>query len=128
MKITINEMMGINVVLGELAETKMSTVLAYKLARISKKIRSELETAEEKRMEVISPFLEKDTNGNPIILETNEYKLIDGKRTEVAKELQTFFATEIETDIPTITLAELGELQLTTVQMENLMKVIKEES
>lgn len=126
MKITINEMMGLNVTLGELAETKMSTVLAYKLARISKKVRNELETAEEKRMEVIGPFLEKDENGNPIVLETNEYKLIDGKRADVTKELQTFFATEIETDIPTITLEELEELQLTTIQMENLMKVIKE--
>ena len=127
MEISVGELLELNRVVNDLSDQQLNTILAYKIARILKKVAIEVAVAEETRTKTIMPFVKKDEEGNPIINDNNTYDIIEGKQAEVAKALNEFFATKITIDLPTLNLKELEQIQLTPRQIEVLMPIINEE-
>lgn len=127
MEISVGELLELNRVVNDLSDQQLNTILAYKIARILKKVAIEVAVAEETRTKTIMPFVKKDEEDNPIINDNNTYDIIEGKQAEVAKVLNEFFATKITIDLPTLNLKELEQIQLTPRQIEVLMPIIDEE-
>lgn len=128
MEISVGELLELNRIMNELSNQKLNTILAYKMARILKKVEAEVTTAEESRIKTIMPFIKKDEDGNPIINnDSNTYETIEGKQNEISQALNEFFSTKIKLDLPTLNLKELEQIQLTPRQVEVLMPIIDEE-
>ena len=128
MEISVGELLELNRIMNELSNQKLNTILAYKMARILKKVEAEVTTAEESRIKTIMPFVKKDEDGNTIINnDSNTYETIEGKQNEISQALNEFFSTKIKLDLPTLNLKELEQIQLTPRQVEVLMPIIDEE-
>lgn len=125
MEFKIAEVLDLNKAINELADMKLNTILAYKIARIRKKLQEEVTTIEENRTQLIMPYIKKDENDEPII-DNGIYEVIEEKRKELTDKLNEFFGTEIKVELPTLQLKELESIELTPKQIEALMKIIEE--
>lgn len=125
MEFKIVEVLDLNKAINELADMKLNTILAYKIARIRKKLQEEVTTIEENRTQLIMPYIKKDENDEPII-DNGIYEVIEEKRKELTDKLNEFFGTEIKVELPTLQLKELESIELTPKQIEALMKIIEE--
>lgn len=125
MEFKIAEILDLNKAINELADMKLNTILAYKIARIRKKLQEEVTTIEENRTQLIMPYIKKDENDEPII-DNGIYEVIEEKRKELTDKLNEFFGTEIKVELPTLQLKELESIELTPKQIEALMKIIEE--
>lgn len=125
MEFKIAEILDLNKAINELADMKLNTILAYKIARIRKKLQEEVTTIEENRTQLIMPYIKKDENDEPII-DNGIYEVIEEKRKELTDKLNEFFGTEIKIELPTLQLKELESIELTPKQIEALMKIIEE--
>ena len=125
MEFKIVEVLDLNKAINELADMKLNTILAYKIARIRKKLQEEVTTIEENRTQLIMPYIKKDENDEPII-DNGIYEVIEEKRKELTDKLNEFFGTEIKVELPTLRLKELESIELTPKQIEALMKIIEE--
>ena len=125
MEFKIVEILDLNKAINELADMKLNTILAYKIARIRKKLQEEVITIEENRTQLIMPYIKKDENDEPII-DNGIYEIIEETRKELTDKLNEFFGTEIKVELPTLQLKELESIELTPKQIEALMKIIEE--
>ena len=125
MEFKIVEVLDLNKAINELADMKLNTILAYKIARIRKKLQEEVTTIEENRTQLIMPYIKKDENNEPII-DNGIYEVIEGTRKELTDKLNEFFGTVIKVELPTLQLKELESIELTPKQIEALMKIIEE--
>ena len=125
MEFKIAEVLDLNRTINELADMKLNTILAYKIARIRKKLQEEVTTIEENRTQLIMPYIKKDENNEPII-DNGIYEVIEETRKELTDKLNEFFGTEIKIELPTLQLKELESIELTPKQIEALMKIIEE--
>ena len=125
MEFKIAEVLDLNRTINELADMKLNTILAYKIARIRKKLQEEVTTIEENRTQLIMPYIKKDENNEPII-DNGIYEVIEETRKELTDKLNEFFGTEIKVELPTLRLKELESIELTPKQIEALMKIIEE--
>lgn len=125
MEFKIVEILDLNRAINELADMKLNTILAYKIARIRKKLQEEVTTIEENRTQLIMPYIKKDENNEPII-DNGIYEVIEETRKELTDKLNEFFSTEIKIELPTLQLKELESIELTPKQIEALMKIIEE--
>lgn len=125
MEFKIAEILDLNKAINELADMKLNTILAYKIARIRKKLQEEVTTIEENRTQLIMPYIKKDENNEPII-DNGIYEVIEETRKELTDKLNEFFSTEIKIELPTLQLKELESIELTPKQIEALMKIIEE--
>ena len=125
MEFKIVEVLDLNKAINELADMKLNTILAYKIARIRKKLQEEVTTIEENRTQLIMPYIKKDENNEPII-DNGIYEVIEETRKELTDKLNEFFGTEIKVGLPTLQLKELESIELTPKQIEALMKIIEE--
>ena len=123
----VGELFSLQRVLDEISEQKVNNVLAYKLARIMKKVQEETQLIEENRKKIIGPYLLLDKDGNPVI-ENNFYKIKENCNEEVNKKIEEFFATEVDNlELPQLKLEDLKDLEINPKQMEFLMEIITEE-
>lgn len=125
MEFKIAEVLDLNKAINELADMKLNTILAYKIARIRKKLQEEVTTIEENRTQLIMPYIKKDENDEPII-DNGIYEVMEETRKELTDKLNEFFSTEIKVELPTLQLKELESIELTPKQIEALMKIIEE--
>lgn len=125
MEFKIAEILDLNRIINELADMKLNTILAYKIARIRKKLQEEVTMIEENRTQLIMPYIKKDENDEPII-DNGIYEVIEETRKELTDKLNEFFGTEIKVELPTLQLKELESIELTPKQIEALMKIIEE--
>ncbi len=126
MKVKLAEIQNMVEGMNSIVEEKLPAKAAYWLARNAVKLQKELETFEEVRKKSIEKYCKKDKEGKPIIDEkNNQYKMVDvtGFQTEFAKLIQE----EIEVDLKTVKLSDLGEdTKLKTVDLIKLEKIIVE--
>lgn len=125
MEFKIAEVLDLNRIINELADMKLNTILAYKIARIRKKLQEEVITIEENRTQLIMPYVKKDENDEPVI-DNGVYEVVEETRKELTDKLNEFFGTEIKVELPTLQLKELESIELTPKQIEVLMKIIEE--
>jgi hypothetical protein len=125
MKISINELSNLDRALTELENEKMNAILAYKFSKISKTVKNEMSTVEETRMKIISPYAQKDENGQ-FLVENNQYVIDEKDMAIVTTELNNLYRNEIEIDLDKIKIDEIKDFTMSNRQMEALMIIIED--
>ena len=113
-------------IFNQVAQTKISPKLAYKIMKLCKNVAVEEEFYNNKRNEIIDEYAVKDENGQISVSDDGMVSIQPDKIEEASVALQEL--NSVEVDVPNIkfTLAELEELKLSVADMFMLDEFIEE--
>lgn len=126
MKLKLIEVINCNTVLNELSTNKSANVRAvYKIAKINRELKKELELVEEQRLDIIRQYCSVDDNGRPII-ENQQYVIPAEHNKKLQQELNEFLSIEIKLNIEPLTLEDLEGFDLSSRQITELLAIMEE--
>ena len=105
-------------------EKNLPFSLAYKLNKLAEAVNKELEFYRNSMAKLIDEDAEKE-NGQPVLLENGDIKIIPEKITECQQRINELQNVEITIDV-SFTPAELEPLEMSIKDLQNLMPFIKE--
>ena len=105
-------------------EKNLPFSLAYKLNKLAEAVNKELEFYRNSMTKLIDEYAEKE-NGQPVLLENGDIKIIPEKITECQQRINELQNVEITIDI-SFTPKELEPLEMSIKDLQNLMPFIKE--
>ena len=105
-------------------EKNLPFSLAYKFNKLAEAVNKELEFYRNSMTKLIDEYAEKE-NGQPVLLENGDIKIIPEKITECQQRINELQNVEITIDI-SFTPAELEPLEMSIKDLQNLMPFIKE--
>ena len=105
-------------------EKNLPFSLAYKLNKLAEAVNKELEFYRNSMTKLIDEYAEKE-NGQPVLLENGDIKIIPEKITECQQRINELQNVEITIDV-SFTPAELEPLEMSIKDLQNLMPFIKE--
>ena len=125
-KVTLNDVrLGANNLSTLLNET-MNARTAFKITKISKALESEYAIFLDGQNKLVAKYAEMDENGQPVMLDSTSIKIQQDKIAECNRELQELLNTEVELNVPKLSLDEIDALQLSPNMMNSLMPFIEE--
>lgn len=135
MKISLNEVRGMQVGLDVILAKELPIKPAYWLARFLDKIRSEMEAMEKARVKLLEKLAKKDKDGKPLMkkakegepqIEPQQYDLTDENMAKFQEEYNELGKEEFEIDFKPIKLDQLGDISLKPIVLVQLGKLIEE--
>ena len=125
MKISLNEVMGMQAGLDVILAKELPIKPAYWLARFLDKIRSEMEAMEKARVKLVEKLAKKDKDGKPIMKkakdgEPQQYDLTDENIAKFQAEYNELGKEEFEIDFKPIKLVDLGDISLKSISNSSL--------
>ena len=131
MKISLNEVRGMQVGLDVILGKELPIKPAYWLARFLDKIRSEMEAMEKARVKLVEKLAKKDKDGKPLMKkakdgEPQQYDLTDENMAKFQEEYNELGKEEFEIDFKPIKLDQLGDISLKPIVLVQLGKLIEE--
>lgn len=105
-------------------EKNLPFSLAYKLNKLAEAVNKELEFYRNSMTKLVDEYAEKE-NGQPVLLENGDIKIIPEKITECQQRINELQNVEITIDV-SFTPAELEPLEMSIKDLQNLMPFIKE--
>ena len=111
----------------QIKDQNMPIQTAYKMVQISNACAEHFHFFEDKMKQIIGTYSEKDSNGNPILLDDNKSIKIRSDSIEECQK-QIFELSNLKVELPDkyFTLDELKDLKLSLDNMRVLMPFIKE--
>jgi hypothetical protein len=126
MKLKLIEIINCNTVLNELSTNKSNNVRAvYKIAKMSKTLKAEMELVEEQRLNIIKKYCINDDNGNPKI-ENGQYVIAPENNEALQKELTDFLSISIEINAAPLTLEDLDGYDISSRQLTELFVIMED--
>ena len=122
----ITTLLNVKQIFEQVAQTKISSKLAYKIMKFYKNIEVEEKFYNDRRMEIINTYSEKDANGQPIISNEGIVNIIPEKIQEANMAMWELNNMEVEVPNIKFTLAELEEVKLSVADMYALDAFIEE--
>lgn len=116
MKININELVQIGNLCEKFSNRVVSARLAYKLAKLSKAISEDINFYQEKYIEYLEKFGERDENGD-FISNKGNIKIISGLEQECKEKFNELNSIEVEIPNIKFSLEELEQLNMTMKDM-----------
>lgn len=116
MKININELVQIGNLCEKFSNRVVSARLAYKLAKLSKAISEDINFYQEKYIEYLEMFGERDENGD-FISNKGNIKIISGLEQECKEKFNELNSIEVEIPNIKFSLEELEQLNMTMKDM-----------
>ena len=134
MKISLNEVRGMQAGLDVILAKEIPIKPAYWLARFLDKIRSEMEAMEKARMKLVEKLAKKDKDGKPLFkkdkdgkqIEPSQYDFTDENMAKFQAEFDELGKEEFEIDFKPIKLDQLGDINLKPIVLVQLGKLIEE--
>jgi hypothetical protein len=120
-KLKNGELQGVSMGLHDLSAKELPVKAAYWVAKIARKIESELRDFEAARMRLISKYGDKDDKGFPLI-EGNSFKLADTEAFN--SEYAELADIDVEIDCNMLLLGSFGDITLKPQTMLQLMDKI----
>jgi hypothetical protein len=113
-------------VFNQVAQTKISSKLAYKIMKLCKSVAVDEEFYNNKKNEIINEYAVRDENGQIVVSDDGMISIQEDKIADAQNALNNL--NDIEVDEPNIkfTLAELDELKLSVADMFVLDAFIEE--
>ena len=124
MKISLNEVRGMQAGLDVILAKEIPIKPAYWLARFLDKIRAEMEAMEKARMKLVEKLAKKDKDGKQI--EPSQYDFTDENMAKFQAEFDELGKEEFEIDFKPIKLDQLGDINLKPIVLVQLGKLIEE--
>lgn len=116
MKININELVQIGNLCEKFSNRVVSARLAYKLAKLSKAISEDINFYQEKYIEYLELFGERDENGD-FVSNKGNIKIISGLEQECKEKFNELNSIEVEIPNIKFSLEELEQLNMTMKDM-----------
>ena len=122
----IRTLLDVKYIFVQIAQTKISSKLAYKIMKFYKSIEVEEKFYNSKKTEIINLYSEKDSTGYPVVDDNDNVVIIPDKIQEAHEAMNEL--NNINVEIPNIkfTLDELEELKLSVADMYILDAFIEE--
>lgn len=111
--ITVNEMINIYGTLNELMSKNFSGKNAFNIARLARELNKELETFDQARKQVVDKYTLRDSDGNPVVDEQGNIKVIPDKVEECNQDFSTLLNSQLEINAPKLDesiLTEIGDI------------------
>lgn len=126
MKIKLIELINCNAVLNELSNNKSNNIKSvYKIAKINRELKRELELVEEQRLDIVRKYCAVDDQGKPIV-ENQQYIIPDENKNKLQQELNEFLSIEVRVHIEPLTLEDLDGFNISSKQITELFTIMEE--
>lgn len=121
MKITIEQLHSIQVSLGKLLDQDLPIRMAYRMGKLAKTVREELNEFEEARVKLVEKIGEK-------VEEDGKEKIsVPKDKMEVfSQELKSLLDEEVDVDFEPIKISDVEDIKLSAIDMANLDKFLTE--
>lgn len=126
-ELTVKEVMESVGVLNEIMEQPFHGALAFKISRIIRELRKEVESFNTERDKIIRVFSEKDENGKPVLLENGNIKIRSDLVKECNDEFEKLLETSIEINAEKLGMEDLDEIEITPKKMESILVLVDDE-
>jgi hypothetical protein len=122
--LTLKEIFNAVPFLREISNKEFPSSTAFKIARLIRELDKEIELFEIERTKIIYKNCEKDHNGNPVLLENGNIKLLEHKIEDATTELNTLFKNQVEINAEKIPILAFNSIELTPEQAINLEAIV----
>ena len=126
-ELTVKEVMESVGVLNEIMEQPFHGALAFKISRIIRELRKEVESFNAERDKIIRVFSEKDKDGKPVLLENGNIKIRSDLVKECNDEFEKLLGTSIEINAEKLGMEDLDEIEITPKKMESILVLVDDE-
>lgn len=117
MKVTLKDIVESQEVMRTLSNKSLRGRVAFKVARLLKKLEAELTTFNDTRVKLIESYAKKDAEGNYITNDKNEYQFDQDNANKFVEEINKLLLEELEIDANPILIEEIEDLDFTPAEM-----------
>ena len=118
--VTLKDIVESQEAMRALSEKPLRGRVAFKVARLLKKLEAELTTFNDTRIKLIEAYAKKDEEGNYITNDKKEYQFDQDNADKFVEELNRLLLEELEIDANPILVDEIEELDFTPAEMAML--------
>jgi len=132
MKVTLNELRGMQAGLDTIMKTELPAKTAYWFKRFMDRVVMKMKNAEQVRLMLAVKYSKKDKQGKPIFKKDkkgktiNEYDVTTANLIKFGKEYNELCQKEIELPLKPIKLEQLGDTKIMPDTLYQLGKLIEE--
>lgn len=112
-KITVEQVLKVNPVLGKLVSNSYTGRIAFAMARLAREITKEVEVFDQSRTEIIRKYADKDENGEVEIKADGTVHISDDNLILCNKELSEVLGANIELTIEPVPIDWFENVELT---------------
>ena len=116
-KVTLKDIVESQDVMRALSSKQLRGRVAFKVARLLKKLETELATFNDTRIKLIETYAKKDDEGNFVTNEKNEYQFDADNANKFVEEINKLLLEEIDIDANPILVDEIEELNFTPAEI-----------
>ena len=126
MIVTLGNIVDSQDVMRSLSNKQLRGRVAFKVARLLKKLEVELTTFNDTRLKLIESYAKKDEEGNYVTNDKNEYQFDGDNANKFIEEFNKLLSEKIEIEANPILIDEIEELNFTPAEMAVLEPFIEE--
>lgn len=126
MIVTLKDIIECQETMQQLSTKPLRGRTAFQVARLLKKLETELTTYNDTRMKLIEQYAKKKEDGTFEVNERNEYQFTPENMQAFVEEINKLLDESVEIDANPINLAELEDIAFTPSEMVNLEPFITE--
>ena len=120
MKVTLKDIVESQEVMRTLSNKPLRGRVAFKVARLLKKLEAELTTFNDTRVKLIESYAKKDEEGNYVTNDRNEYQFDQDNANKFVEEINKLLSEELDIDANPILVDEIEDLDFTPAEMAAL--------
>lgn len=120
MKVTLKDIVESQEVMRTLSNKPLRGRVAFKVARLLKKLEAELTTFNDTRIKLIESYAKKDEEGNYVTNDKNEYQFDQDNANKFVEEINKLLLEELDIDANPILVDEIEDLDFTPAEMAAL--------
>ena len=117
MTVTLKDIVESQEVMRTLSNKPLRGRVAFKVARLLKKLEAELTTFNDTRVKLIESYAKKDEEGNYVTNDKNEYQFDRDNANKFIEEVNKLLSEELQIDANPILVDEIEELDFTPAEM-----------
>lgn len=121
---TLNDIFNAVPALREISTKEFPGSVTFKIARLIRELDKEIQLFEEERSKIANKYGEKDENGNLVIQEGGNIKILDNKIQDCNEELQALFNTQVEINANKLPIDIFDSIEMTPTQAMNLEAIV----
>ena len=121
---TLNDIFNAVPALREISTKEFPGSVTFKIARLIRELDKEIQLFEEERSKIANKYGEKDENGNLVIQEGGNIKILDNKIQDCNEELQALFNTQVEINANKLPVDIFDSIEMTPTQAMNLEAIV----
>lgn len=121
---TLNDIFNAVPALREISSKEFPGSVTFKIARLIRELDKEIQLFDEERSKIANKYGEKDENGNLVIQEGGNIKILDNKIQDCNEELQALFNTQVEINANKLPVDIFDSIEMTPTQAMNLESIV----